>query len=150
MPQSFTSLHYHLVFSTRQRKRFIQPEWQPRLFEYMGGILRHQHGVLLAAGGTSDHVHLLVVIAKDRTLSDTLRDLKANSSRWIHETFEQLADFGWQQGYAAFTVSYSGLDAVRNYLASQAEHHRVQSFQDELRELLRRHQIGWDEQYAWE
>ena len=150
MPQSFTSLHYHLVFSTRGRLAWIDADWQARLYEYIGGIIRQQHGNLLAAGGMPDHVHLLAAVDKQRSIADTLRDIKANSSRWIHETFPKRREFAWQTGYAAFAVSYSNLDAVRSYLESQADHHRQRTFQDELRELLRKHQIEFDERYIWE
>ena len=137
MPQSFTSLHYHLVFSTKQRQPLLDAVWRPRLFEYIGGTLRTRGGILLSAGGMADHVHFLAAIAKDRSIVETLRDVKANSSRWIHETFADRQGFAWQAGYGAFAVSYSALGAVQKYLDTQEEHHRTRSFQDEFRELLR-------------
>jgi REP element-mobilizing transposase RayT len=150
MPQSFTCLHYHLVFSTKSREPLIDANLQERLFEYMGGVLRDQRGKLLAAGGMPDHVHLLVSLDKQRGISETIRDLKANSSRWAHETFANQAGFAWQTGYGAFAVSYSNLDVVRDYLARQSEHHPARSFQDEFLELLRRHHIEFDERYMWD
>jgi REP element-mobilizing transposase RayT len=150
VPQSFTCLHYHFVFSTKQRLLLIAPEIQPRLYDYLGGILRAHKGSLLAAGGMPDHVHLLARLDKEMSVSEAMRLLKANSSKWIHETFPELKAFAWQSGYAAFTVSLSGLPAVKGYLAGQAEHHRRLTFQDELRELLRRHQIEFDERYMWD
>jgi putative transposase len=149
MPQSFTCLHYHLVFSTQQRQPIIDPSWQSRLFEYIGGILRAENGTLVAAGGMPDHVHLLASIDKQKSVADTLRDIKSNSSRWIHETlrFQQLV---WQRGYGAFAVSFSNLDAVQSYIENQPEHHCVRTFQEEFREMLVRHRIEFDERYIWE
>jgi REP element-mobilizing transposase RayT len=150
MPQSLASLHFHLVFSTKHREPLISAEFQPRLFEYLGGILRNQKAALIAAGGIEDHVHLLVSLSREASISDTLRDLKANSSGWIHKEFPALCQFAWQAGYGAFTVSSSAIDAVKRYLANQQEHHRRQTFQDEFRELLKRHELEWDERYVWD
>jgi REP element-mobilizing transposase RayT len=147
---SFTCLNYHLIFSTKHRQPLIGEEWQQRLFDYIGGIIRQQGGVLLAAGGMPDHVHLLAAISKSIAISDALRDIKANSSKWVHETFSDQAKFAWQSGYGAFSVSFSGLDPVRRYLAGQAEHHRVRTYQEEFLELLRRHEIEYDERYVWD
>jgi REP element-mobilizing transposase RayT len=97
-----------------------------------------------------DHVHLLVSVSKERALSDLLRTLKANSSRWIHETYPDRRGFAWQAGYGAFSVSNSGLDPVRGYIASQAEHHRRHTFQEEFVLFLQRHGIAFDERYLWE
>jgi REP element-mobilizing transposase RayT len=97
-----------------------------------------------------DHVHLLADISKQQTLADALRDLKANSSGWIHETFPNLSGFAWQTGYGAFTVSYSNADGVKQYIANQAEHHRVRTFQEEFVEFLKRHGIEYDERYLWD
>lgn len=150
MPQSLASLHFHLVFSTRHREPWISAELQPRLFEYLGGILRNQKGVLIAAGGIEDHVQLLVSLSREVLISDTLRDLKSNSSGWIHKEYPSLSQFAWQAGYGAFTVSFSAIDAVKRYLANQREHHRKHAFQDEFRELLKRHELAWDERYVWD
>ena len=143
-------MHCHLVFSTKHREPTIHPEWQPRLYEYMGGIIREKKGCLLAAGGMPDHVHLLISFAKEMSTSNLVRDIKANSSGWIHEMFSKSRGFAWQAGYGAFSVSFSNLDTVRRYIAAQAEHHRVRSFQEEFRELLIRHQIEFDERYIWD
>lgn len=150
MPQSFTCLHYHLIFSTKHRMPLITADLQARLYDYLGGILRAHHGCLLAGGGMPDHVHLLARLSKEMSVSEALRLLKANSSRWVHETLPGLQAFAWQAGYAAFAVGYSALPAVKRYLATQADHHRAQSFQDELRAFLRRHQLEFDERYLWE
>ncbi|HLW66226.1 MAG TPA: IS200/IS605 family transposase [Gemmataceae bacterium] len=150
MPQSFTCLHYHLIFSTKGRVPSITPEIQSRLWEYLGGIIRNAGGISIQIGGTTDHVHLLVTLRQDRALSDFMRALKAGASGWIHDTFPHLAGFAWQTGYGAFTVSHSGLDVVKIYIAKQEEHHRKLSYQDEFRTFLIKHEIEFDEKYLWD
>jgi REP element-mobilizing transposase RayT len=150
MPQSFTCLHYHLIFSTKNRLPSITPELQTRLYEYMGGILRSERSTLLVAGGTTDHVHLLCGLSKELAVADALRLIKANSSKWIHETFPEHRSFAWQVGYGAFAVSYSHLDSVKRYIARQAEHHRRTTFQEEFLMFLRKHRIEFDERHLWD
>lgn len=149
MPQSFSSLHCHLVFSTKHRLSQIKAELQPRLFEYIGGILRNHDGRLIAAGGMPDHVHLLVSMSRTIAVADTVRVIKTNSSGWAKDTLA-LRDFHWQSGYGAFAVSFSEIDKVKSYLANQEQHHREWSFQEEFRELLKRHDLEWDERYIWD
>jgi REP element-mobilizing transposase RayT len=149
MPQPLASLNFHLVFSTKNREPLIDGEMQPRLYEYLGGVLRAQKSVLLAAGGMPDHVHLLVSVSRELSIAETLRLVKANSSKWIHSAFPERG-FAWQAGYGAFSVSHSNIAQVKTYIARQPEHHRVVSFQDEFREFLRRHEIQWDERYVWD
>jgi len=150
MPQSFASLHCHIVFSTKYRAQFITPEIQTRLYPYLGGIGREQGYSLIAAGGMPDHVHLLVSMSREVSVAGVVRVLKANSSKWIHETFPDMAMFAWQAGYGAFAVSYLNIGAVQKYLANQAVHHRRQTFQEEFVALLRKHDIEYDERYLWE
>jgi len=116
----------------------------------MGGILRNQNGRLISAGGIEDHVHLLVSLSRQASISDTLRDLKSNSSGWIHETVPDQRFFKWQSGYGAFSVSYSALDSVRMYLANQKAHHAKQTFQEEFIAILKLHELEYDERYIWD
>jgi putative transposase len=150
MPQSFVCLYCHVIFSTKNHEPFLMSKWRPRLHAYIGGILRSKLDELLAAGGTADHLHLLVSLGKQSTVSDTIRDVKSNSSRWIHETFSNLRGFAWQTGYGAFTVSRSSLGDVRRYIANQEQHHRVRTFQEEYVAFLKRHGIQYDERYIWD
>jgi REP element-mobilizing transposase RayT len=150
MPQSFAALHCHIIFSTKNRAPLISADLQPRLFAYMGGIAASEGNVLVAAGGIPDHVHLLVSLSREIAVAAAVRLLKANSSKWIHETFPELQHFSWQAGYGAFAVSYSHLDRVKRYLANQEEHHRKQTFQEEFVAFLRRHKIPYDERYLWD
>ena len=150
MPQSFVCLHVHLVFSTKNRARLIDEELTTRLYDYIGGIVRRRNGALIAAGGMPDHIHLLISLGKETSISDLVRTIKSNSSKWIHETFPQRQGFRWQSGYGAFAVSQSNLEGVTSYIGGQAEHHRKESFQDELRALLKRCKIEFDERYMWD
>jgi putative transposase len=150
MPQSLASVYVHLVFSTKNRMPMIRPVWSSRLYEYMGGILAKRDGRLLAAGGMPDHVHLLVSLGRDWGLSELLRDIKAGSSKWVHDSFPEDQSFAWQSGYGAFSVSASNLEAVKQYIADQVRHHQSMTFQDELRAILRKHGLAWDESYIWD
>jgi REP element-mobilizing transposase RayT len=150
VPQSFACLHHHLIFSTKTRAPLITEDLQVRLYPYVGGILRENGSCLVAAGGMPDHVHSLVDLSRELSVSVALRLIKSNSSKWIHETFPEHKDFAWQTGYGAFAVSYSNLDKVKSYLASQAEHHRKTSFKEEFLGFLKRHKIEYDERYLWE
>jgi putative transposase len=150
MPQSFASLHVHVVFSTKSRAPLIAGDVAPRLYDYIGGIVRARGCVLAAAGGVADHVHLLCSLGREISVAEALRDIKANSSKWIHETFPNERAFAWQAGYGAFAVSYSNVPTVKRYIANQAEHHRTRTFQEEFIALLRRHNLPFDESHLWD
>jgi putative transposase len=150
MPQSLVSLHVHIVFSTKHRAPLITSDLAPRLYGYMGGIARGAESPLVAIGGVADHVHLLVSLGRVWCVADLVRDLKANSSGWVHEQFPEHTGFAWQAGYGAFAVSKSNVEAVKAYIARQEERHSKQTFEDEFREVLRNHEIDWDERYAWD
>ncbi|CAN5468446.1 IS200/IS605 family transposase [soil metagenome] len=148
MSQSFTNLIYHIVFSTKNRQPLITVETEPRLYEYIGGIIRNKGGIALEIGGMSDHLHVLAKLRPDDSLSNVLRDLKANSSGWMHKIFPDMKDFSWQNGYGAFTVSASQIEKVREYIANQKKHHRkIGSFRDEFIKLLQANKIEFDEKY---
>ena len=147
MSQSYTNLLYHLIFSTKERQPIITPEYRPRLYEYIGGIIRGLGGISLGIGGVADHIHVCAKLRPDRALSDVLRDLKANASGWMHDVFPELQDFCWQRGYAAFTVSQSNLLGVQRYIAGQEQHHQRVSFRDELIQFLKANGIEYDDRY---
>jgi REP element-mobilizing transposase RayT len=150
MPQTYTCLHYHIVFSTKNREPVITPDLRPRLWDYLGGTVRGLGGISILVGGTGDHVHMLATLRQVPALADFMRDLKSASSGWVHDTFPAMSRFAWQTGYGAFTVSHSGIEGVKAYIANQEEHHRKQTFQDEFREFLRKHEIEFEEKYLWE
>jgi REP element-mobilizing transposase RayT len=145
--QSYVCLHYHLVFSTKNRVLAIDPEIEPRLWEYLAGTVRGLGGTPVQIGGIADHVHLLVTLRQEPALPDALRTIKAGSSGWVHDTFPEARDFRRQTGYGAFTVSHSNIDAVKAYIANQKEHHRKMkmSFSDELQRLLMKHGVAFKE-----
>lgn len=147
MSQSYVCLHYHLAFSTKNRVPTIRPEVESRLWEYLAGTVRGLGGTPIQVGGGEDHVHLLVTLRQEPALAAVLRDLKAASSGWVHDTFPELRDFWWQGGYGAFTVSHSNIEAVKAYIAGQREHHKRMSFADELRRLLEKHEVAFKEEY---
>ena len=146
MSSTYLSLHYHLVFSIKNREALIAPAWRSRLHDYLGGTIRGLGGYPEGIGGVADHVHLLVGLKATHCLSDVMRELKKASSAWVHEEVALLA-FAWQEGYAAFTVSATSREAVRSYIANQEEHHRVKSFREELVEMLEKAGIEYDPKY---
>jgi putative transposase len=148
MPSTHLSLHYHIVFSTKDRKPQIVDKWATRLHEYLGGLIRAADAIPESIGGVPDHVHLLVGLRATHTLANFVQDIKQTSSRWIHETIGA-EDFVWQQGYAAFTVSASNREAVKEYIIKQPEHHRTKTFQDEYVAFLKKHEIEYEEKYLW-
>ena len=147
MPGTYTDLLYHIFWSTKGRERWITPDVIERLHAFMGGIVRDLGGTALIIGGVEDHVHILARCRPDLSISDFMRELKARSSRWVHETFEGKKGFAWQEGYTAVTVSPSVKPKVHEYIARQAEHHRTKSFREELIEFLERHGIEYDPRY---
>ena len=147
MSQSFTNLLYHLIFSTKERRQLVKIEYQSRLYDYIGGMIRDSGGISLGMNGTEDHVHVLAKLRPDRALSDVLRDLKSNATGWMHDVFPRLSDFYWQRGYAAFTVSQSNLKQVQRYVTNQKEHHQKVSFRDEFILFLKANGIEYDERY---
>ena len=148
MPSTHLSLHYHLVFSTKNRIPLIAKAWRPDLHAYLGGTVRGINGVPLAIGGVEDHVHLLIGLRATHRLDYVLRDIKADSSSWVHRTVG-VRRFEWQIGYFGVTVSPSDIEPVRMYVLNQEEHHRRQTYQEELLELLRLAGIEYDERYLW-
>ena len=133
MAHSYVSSVFHIVFSTKQRMQLIRPDNQSRLWNYLAGIARNHSMQMLAVGGTQDHVHMLVVVPSDMALSDAVRTLKANSSRWVRETDRF---FAWQEGYGAFSVSPSQIERVKQYIANQPAHHSTRSFEEEFLAML--------------
>lgn len=145
---SYTSLNYHIVFSTKDRKPLLSDEMIRAVCRYIGGILRNHEGCLLTSNGMPEHLHLAVSLHPGTCLSDMLREIKAGSSKWVHEN-EHLAEFGWQDGYSAFSVSYSGLDKVIRYIDTQQEHHHKMTFEEELISLLKKHKIEYKPEFVF-
>jgi putative transposase len=146
MPATYLSLHYHLVFSTKERAALIEQSWRSRLHEYLGGTVAGLEGFPQRVGGTADHVHLLVGLKATHCLADFMRELKKASSAWVHDQIG-LRRFAWQEGYAAFTVSATARAAVQRYIANQEAHHRKRTFREELVELLEKAGVEYDARY---
>lgn len=147
MAATLTRLLVHLVFSTKNRDPRISADLQESLYAYMGGLVRSERCSLLAIGGVSDHVHLLVRLHPDVAVASLVRKLKANSSRWLNNGRSQADRFAWQTGYGAFSTSESQVPVVKRYIANQPEHHKKWSFREEYLELLKRHRVEFDDRF---
>lgn len=145
MGSTFLSLHYHLVFSTKERRPFIRDSWREKSHEYLGGTAHGLGGIPEAIGGVADHVHLLVGLRATHCLADFMQELKKAISVWAKENHDP--EFGWQDGYAAFTVSYTHIEAAKEYLRTQEEHHRKTDFVEELKRLLARNGVEYKPVY---
>lgn len=151
MPGTYTQLLFHIVFATKHRTPWITPDIAEHLYPYIGGIVRAERGSIYAIGGIEDHIHLYIRWRTDDALSNLMRTVKARSSKWIHDTFPELSDFAWQEGYAAFSVSKSQEEALKTYIANQREHHgKADDFKAELTKLLRAHKIEFEERYVFD
>ena len=146
MAHSFSRNHLHVIFSTRERRKTIPREWQPRLWAYLAGICKNHGMIALAVGGTQDHVHLLFHLPPRLALTKAVLLLKSNSSKWMGE---QGREFSWQEGYGAFSVSSSNLSAVMRYVQNQEAHHRKIGFEEEFRAILKRHGVEYEPKYVF-
>ena len=151
MSQSLAKNLIHLVFGTKHRKPWIKQELRSDLFAYQASILRNWESPALTIGGYDDHVHILFSLSKNCALKQVVEELKKGSSKWFkREDGGNNRLFYWQRGYAAFSVSQSRVPDVVKYIGNQPEHHRKLTFQEELRLLLKRHGIEFDERYVWD
>jgi putative transposase len=146
MASTYLSLHYHIVFSTKDRRPWIAESWRSRLFQYFSGTVEGLGGVPQGVGGIADHVHLLVGLKATHCLANFMRDLKKSTSTWVHHEMRE-KHFSWQEGYAAFTISAPSREAIQTYISSQARHHLRKTFREELVEMLERAGIEYDPQY---
>jgi len=148
MAGTYTNLLYHIVFSTKERRQLIFPQIEDELHKYIGGIVRNLDGDLLEANGMPDHIHLLIKLKPKFAVSDIVRDIKANSSGWLNDK-SRIYKFGWQDGFAAFTVSESQAPRVRGYIRNQKNRHKRMDYKVELLELLAKNRVEYDERYLW-
>jgi len=140
----------HYIFSTKQRRGLITPDIRDRLWAYMGGIARENNMRSLAIGGTADHVHILIMLPSTLTIAKAIQLIKGGASKWVHDTFAEHQDFAWQEGYAAFSVSMSRLEATTSYIARQEDHHRTRTFEEEYLEFLDRYGIEYERKYVFD
>jgi REP element-mobilizing transposase RayT len=132
MAQTLTRLLVHAVFSTKNRTHLIKPDIEQELYAYIGGICRNANSPLLSAGGTANHLHLLISFSKSLAVADLMMDVKKDSSKWIKTKGPHFHGFRWQEGYGAFTIGESQVDDVKRYIARQKEHHRTITFEQEF------------------
>jgi REP element-mobilizing transposase RayT len=150
MAQSLAKLYVHLIFSTKNRERVLPDDIRPALHSYMGGILRDLGCTAVEINTEPDHAHALFILARTAAPSDVIGQLKKGSTNWLQEQSPVLRNFHWQNGYGAFSVSQSSVEAVREYIRTQREHHRGQTYQDEFRGFLTKHEVEFDERYVWD
>ena len=150
MPQSLSRILIHLVFSTKHRERILTSPIQAELHPYVAGVLGNIECPSLQVGGAEDHIHLFFGLSRTRTVADVVETVKTSSSKWIKSKGAAFANFHWQSGYGAFSVSQSDADAVVVYIRNQVQHHQKMTFQDEYRRLLERYHIALDEKYMWD
>lgn len=149
MPQSLSRVLVHIIFSTKDRMRFIKPEIEEELFAYIGGILRNQGAQPIKIGGAEDHVHILCGLPRTIAISGLMEEIKKYSSKWIKARGPAYQKFSWQRGYGIFSVGEMGVENVKQYIANQKSHHRKVSFKEEFREFLARYRVEYDERYVW-
>jgi REP element-mobilizing transposase RayT len=151
MPQSLAQVYLHIVFSTKHRTPYLaDPSIRDDVHKYVGGTCNNLECPVLRVGGVADHVHILCRLGRTVSIAELVKELKRESSQWIKSKIPDLADFYWQSGYGAFSVSESNVEEVRAYVGDQERHHATMSFQDEFRWLLKKHGLTWDERYVWD
>jgi REP element-mobilizing transposase RayT len=151
MGHSLAQIYLHVVFSTKDRRPYLQrAPLRAELHPYLGGTCRALDSPALLVGGVADHVHILCRLSRTHSVADLVRELKRESSKWIKEKDPELGDFHWQGGYGAFSISPAHVRPLTTYIANQEEHHKTESFQDEFRRLLRNYGIEYDERYVWD
>ena len=150
MPQSLSSILIHLIFSTKNRERFLTPDIDVELYRYMASVSKAMKSPALIINGTSDHVHTLFSLSRVVTVAELVEELKTESSRWIKTKGRKYRLFHWQSGYGAFSIGQSQVRTVKQYIKRQKEHHRRVTFQDEYRKFLKAYEVEYDERYVWD
>ena len=150
MPQSLANVLLHIVWSTKHRERWIADEDRERLHAYTIGVLVNLGCPSLETNSEPDHLHILCSLSRTITIAQLVEKVKTGTSAWMKTLGPRYAEFHWQGGYSSFSVSESLVPRVREYIRNQREHHRARSFQDELRALLKKHGVAFDERYVWD
>ena len=149
MANSFLSLQVHVVFSTKNRERWISPQVECEVWAYLSGIIKNQGGKALQIGGIEDHVHVLLAIPATLALSNLVKSIKGDSSKWISQTWPSMREFRWQDGYGAFTVGQSQIADTIFYIKNQRQHHQRKSFEEEYKAFLKVHGIEAEDKYIF-
>ena len=149
MAHSHKAHFFHLIWSTKNRTKWIDLEMQSKLYPYIGGIVRNSKGSLLEIGGMPDHVHLLVTLRDLDKYSYLLRDVKAHSTLWIHKNFPTLEKFEWQEGFGSFSLHFSMIDTVRNYIKNQEKHHQTMTYEEEYLKFVDGQNVEYDKRFVF-
>ncbi len=150
MANTFSKIYIHIVFSVKGRENLIRTNWKDELYKYICGIVNGNKQKVYAIGGMPDHIHLLISIKPDISVSELVKDIKINSTKWINIKNMVPGKFQWQEGFGAFSYAHSQLDVVINYINNQEQHHSRKSFKDEYLEMLEKFKIEFDDQYLFE
>ncbi|HIJ76599.1 MAG TPA: transposase [Deltaproteobacteria bacterium] len=151
MPQSLAQVHIHVIFSTKNRMPFlVDAEFRKEMHAYLATIMKAYESPAQIVGGTADHVHILCGLSRSATVAKLIGEAKRSSSKWIKTKGGDLELFQWQNGYGVFSVSYSKITEVREYISNQMNHHKKMSFQEEYRLFLRKHSLDFDEAHVWD
>jgi REP element-mobilizing transposase RayT len=150
MPQSLAKILIHIIYSTKNRERVLGDDLRDELHRYTAGILKGWDSPAIIINSVEDHLHALVSLARTHSISEIVEQMKKGSSKWLKTKEPALAEFHWQNGYGAFSVSQSSVADVVKYIEDQKEHHKHRSFQEEFREFLKRYQVPYDERYVWD
>jgi len=150
MPQSLSKVYLHIAFSTKSRAPLIFSDIENELHKYIAGILKNLNCPPIKINGMQDHIHILCLLSRTITISDLLKEIKRDSSKWIKTKDKRFRTFYWQNGYGAFSVSQSNVKEVKLYIEKQKEHHKIYSFQEEFIKLLEKYEIEYDERYIWD
>ena len=150
MANTYSSLYYRIIFSTKNRESWLESHVRPRVHAYLATICRELGAELVHVGGVADHVHIVTTLPRTLSQADLVEQIKKVSSKWIKTLDARYRVFFWQRGYGAFSVSPSQLEALLQYIEAQQEHNRTRTFQEEYRELLHRHGVDFDERYVWD
>jgi REP element-mobilizing transposase RayT len=150
LPQSLSSILIHLIFSTKHRESLVTEQVEAALHAYMAGILQEMQCPALTIGGMPDHVHVLFLLTRTRSVSEVVQDLKKDSSKWIKTQGASFREFSWQAGYGAFSIGQSSVPEARHYIDHQKEHHTTRTFLEEYRAFLTKYGVDYDERYVWD
>lgn len=149
MANTYTKIYLHIVFSVKRRQHLISKKWKGELYKYICGIVNGKDQKVYAIGGVEDHIHILVSIKPNIAISDLVRDIKANSSKWINENRFISGQFQWQEGFGAFSYAQSQLGRIITYINNQEKHHQKESFNDEYLILLKSYDVEYDENFLF-
>ncbi len=150
MPQSLSLVIIHVIFSTKDRHPFLDPDARPKLHAYLATVARNIGCEAYRVGGVADHVHLAIRLSRTVTIANLVQELKTASSKWLKMQSPALADFSWQRGYGCFSVGPSDLDPLRAYIDDQERHHKTRTFKEEFQMFLKKYGVEYDEAYVWD